>query len=96
MIISDLKHFEEVVGEATGVVGGAVTTKKTETITADQLLSDFILDLLSPASVALLKKTKVTIKSVTVKAKGASATAKIGTSQGGTVKVSSSFSLSAA
>ena len=90
MIISDLSHFEEVVSEAPSIVGGAV--KKNKTITADQLLSDFVLDLLPSGTVALLKKTKVTVKSVTNKNKGVSATAKVGTSKGGGVAVASASS----
>lgn len=95
MIISDLSHFEEVVAEAPSIVGGTVT-KKTTTITADQLLSDFVLDLLSPQSVALLKKTKVSVNSVTVKSKGAVATVKTGTAKAGNVKVSTAFASASA
>lgn len=92
MIISDLSHFEEVIPEAASVVGGATT--KTSTISAYELFPDFFLDLLSPKSIALLKNTKVTLKTVTVKDKGVSATVKTGTSKGGKVKFSSASSSS--
>lgn len=88
MIISNLNHFEEVVAEAPSIVGGA-TTKKTSVITADELLSDFILDLLDKETIALLKKTKVKVQTITVKGKGVSATVKTGTAKGGQVKYSS-------
>lgn len=90
MIISDLSHFEEVISEAPSIVGGATT--KTSTVSAYQLLPDSLLELLSPKSIALLKKTIVTIKTVTVKGKGVSATVKTGTSKGGGVKFSSASS----
>ena len=93
MIISDLSHFEEIIFEAPSLVGGATT--KTSTVNAYELLTDSFLDLLSPKSIALLKKLKVTLKTVTVKDKGVSTTVKTSTSKGGGVKfnyVSSSLS----
>lgn len=90
MIISDLSHFEEVISEAPSIVGGATT--KTSNVSAYELLPDSVLDLLSSKSIALLKKTKLTLKTVTVKGKGVSATAKTGTSKGGEVKFASASS----
>ncbi len=92
MIISDLSHFEEVIPEAPSIVGGATT--KASTVSAYELLPDFFLDLLPPKSIALLKKTKVTLKTVAVKGKGVSASVTTGTSKGGKVKFSSASSSS--
>lgn len=74
MNISDLSHFEEFVSEASSIVGGEVT-KETYTTTADKLISDILLDLLSPESIALLEKTEVELNTVTLKSDGASASA---------------------
>lgn len=90
MIISDLSHFEEVISEATSIIGGAST--KNSTVSAYELLPDSLVELLSPKSIALLKKTKVSLKTVTVKGKGVSATVKAGSSKGGKVKFASSSS----
>ena len=89
MIIYDLSHFEEAVSEAPSIVGGA-TKKVTSIITADKLISEALLDLLSDETIALLKKTKLKVETVTVKEKGVSATVKTATSKSGKVKISSS------
>ena len=94
MIISDLSHFEEVVA-ARSIIGG-VATETYSTITADELVSESLLDLLSPATRKLLKKTKVKVNTVTVKDQGVSATAKTATTKTNQVKVSTSSSRASA
>lgn len=78
MNISDLSHLEEVVSEAPSIVGGEVT-KESYTTTADQLVSDLLLKLLSPESITLLKNTEVEVNTVTLKSDGAVASATIAT-----------------
>ena len=79
MIISDLSHFEEVVA-ARSIVGG-LATEAYSTITADELVSESLLDLLSPGTRKLLKETKVKVNTVTVEDQGVSATAKTATTK---------------
>jgi hypothetical protein len=95
MIISDLSHFEEAVSEAPSIVGGAIT-KVTSIITADKLISEALLDLLSDETIASLKKTKLKVETVTLKQKGVSATVKTAKSKSGKVKISSSSSFAKA
>lgn len=89
MIISDLSHFEEVVSEAPNIVGGSVTL-----VTADQLLTESIRAKLSPEHLALLKKSKVKLNTVSGKKKGGSTSKTTGSLTEGGVKVEFSASSS--
>ena len=94
MIISELRHFEEVVCEASSIVGGA-----TYTTSCASVLSSSLLKLLPASFRDLLSKTQCTVTTITAQSGGAfaSATTAVSSNKGKVnigVSVSSSSSSS--
>ena len=86
MIISDLSHFEEVVSEASIIVGGETKTTKTTKLPTE------VLEALSDNFAKILEGASGTVVTVEAKTKDAVSSTTTGTFNQGTkkVKVSSS------
>ena len=88
MIISDLKHFEEVSSEAPRIVGGLTTT------TFSTKLSSDILNQLSAKLKALLKDLKGQVTTVKITENNLSASVTTGVFKKGNLNISVSASSS--
>ena len=89
MIISELKHFEEVVCEAPNIAGGA-----TYTTSCASVLSPSLLKLLPASFRDLLSKSQCTVTTITAQSGGAVASATSAVSSKGQVNIGVSVSSS--